>query len=343
MFDPMTQATQKLAAENSTLAHKPGNESDNGMENESDNERQLIELEVIAGLSQTPKQISPKYFYDEKGSALFDAIVDLDEYYLPRIEKEILTRHRAEICAVIGTGMTLVEPGAGSCEKIRWLLPDLEPAAYVPMDISGEHLQASAAALSDDYAELEVLPQVCDHTQGIELDVAEDAAPPVFFYPGSSVGNFEPAAAVEFMRGIRAQMNGVGGLLIGVDTKKDADVLHAAYNDAEGVTAQFNMNVLDNLNRLLEGDIDTDKFTHHALYNDEYGRIEMHLRCTGRHSAQLAGHEVEFAEGELVQTEYSYKYHPDEFIELAEQAGFAQRELWQDEKGWFSVIYFEPA
>jgi dimethylhistidine N-methyltransferase len=305
-----------------------------------------VELEVIAGLSLSPKQISPKYFYDEKGSALFDEITDLDEYYVPRVEKEIFTRHLAEICATVGKGVTLVEPGAGSCEKIRWLLPELEPAAYVPMDISGEHLQASAAALSDDYAELKVTPQVCDHTRGIELDGTASEAPPVFFYPGSSVGNFEPAAAVEFMRDMRAQMDDVGGLsgglLIGVDTKKDEAVLHSAYNDAAGVTAEFNINVLDNLNSLLEGDIDTDKFVHHALYNDKYGRIEMHLRCTGKHSAKLAGHQVEFAEGELVQTEYSYKYHPDEFIELAEQAGFASEKVWQDEQGWFSVMYFVP-
>ncbi len=302
-----------------------------------------VELEIIAGLSQIPKQIAPKYFYDEKGSALFKAITDLDEYYVSRVEKEIFTQHRSEICAAIGKGVTLVEPGAGSCEKIRWLLPELEPAAYVPMDISGEHLRASAAALSDDYAELKVMPHVCDHTRGIELDEAASEAPAVFFYPGSSVGNFEPAAAVEFMRGMRAQMNDAGGLLIGVDTKKDEEVLHSAYNDAAGVTAQFNINVLDNLNHLLDGDIDAGKFTHHALYNSEQGRIEMHLRCTGKHSAQLGCHQVEFAEGELVHTENSYKYHPDEFIELAEQAGFAPDKVWQDEQGWFAVMYFVPA
>ena len=301
-----------------------------------------VAQEVIAGLSQSPKQVSPKYFYDEKGSALFDAITELDEYYVPRVEKAILVRHRAEICAAIGSGMTLVEPGAGSCEKIRWLLPELDLAAYVPMDISGEHLQASAVSLGDDYAELKITPQVCDHTRGIDLNLAVDDAPPVFFYPGSSVGNFEPEAAVEFMRAMRAQMQDTGGLLIGVDTKKDADILHAAYNDSACVTAQFNINLLENLNSLLEGDIDTDKFAHHALYNVERGRIEMYLRCIGEHSAQLAGHQLEFAEGELVHTEYSYKYHPDEFIELARSAGFAPVKVWQDEDRWFAVMYFEP-
>ncbi|NND55489.1 MAG: L-histidine N(alpha)-methyltransferase [Gammaproteobacteria bacterium] len=302
-----------------------------------------VELEIMTGLARTPKQISPKYFYDQQGSELFDAITELDEYYVPRVEKEIFSAHRDAICEAIGEGVTLVEPGAGSCEKVKWLLPDLEPSAYVPMDISGEHLQASASALKAEFDELTVMPQVCDHTQGIDLELPVEDAPPVFFYPGSSIGNFEPDVAVDFLRDMRAQMNGDGGLLIGVDAKKDTDVLHAAYNDAEGVTAQFNLNVLDNLNNLLGGNLDSDKFEHHALYNDEQGRIEMHLRCTEAHAARLAGHTIRFADGELVHTENSYKYHPEEFVELAEQAGFEQSQLWQDNRGWFSVLYFEPA
>lgn len=300
----------------------------------------------MAGLARQPKQISPKYFYDQKGSALFDTITQLEEYYLPRIEKQIFAHYGNAMCAAIGKGVTMIEPGAGSCEKIKWLLPELEPAAYVPMDISAEHLQASALALSAAYPDLRVTPQVCDHTVGMQINVDVSHAPPVFFYPGSSIGNFEPDAAVDFLQSMRAHMAGrgpgSGGLLIGVDAKKDADVLHAAYNDAEGVTAGFNVNVLAHLNRLLAGDLDTDKFVHHALYNDKYGRIEMHLRCTQKHSAQLAGQQLEFAEGELVHTENSYKYHPDEFIALAERAGFAHRERWQDDRGWFSVMYFEP-
>ena len=302
-----------------------------------------VAAEVLAGLAQTPKQISPKFFYDQQGSALFDAITELDEYYLPRVEKQIFSEHHDAICETIGTGVTLIEPGAGSCEKIKWLLPELAPAAYVPMDISGEHLQASAAALREEFAELTVVPQVCDHTKGLKIDAQLDAAPPVFFYPGSSVGNFEPAGAVNFLRDMRAQMNDEGGLLIGVDTKKDPDVLHAAYNDAAGVTAEFNVNALNNLNQLLDGDIDSDKFEHHALYNEQQGRIEMHLRCKEDCSAQLAGERVEFAEDELIHTENSYKYHPEEFINLAERAGFEHRELWQDKRGWFSVLYFAPA
>ena len=305
-----------------------------------------IAAEVMEGLSQTPKQIAPKYFYDQKGSALFDAITDLDDYYVTRVEKHIFAKHRADICAAIGKGKILVEPGAGSCEKIKWLLPELQPAAYVPMDISADHLRTSADGFSATNPELKVLPQACDHTIGIELDIAVQAelgeAPPVFFYPGSSIGNFEPDAAVKFLCDMRAHMNSEGGLLIGVDAKKDEDILHAAYNDAEGITAEFNVNVLDHLNRLLEGDLDSEKFIHHALYNKKYGRIEMHLRCIGHHSARLAGQQLEFSEGELIHTENSYKYHPDEFIALAKRAGFAHQNLWQDDRGWFSVMYFVP-
>jgi len=313
------------------------------MESEESTLYDLMAEEVLAGLAGDPKEIAPKYFYDQKGSELFDSITALDEYYLPRVEKAIFSEHRAAICAALGAGNTLVEPGAGSCEKIRWLLPELKPAAYVPMDISGEHLQASAESFSAAYPDVDVLPQVCDHTQGLQLHVGNEEAPPVFFYPGSSVGNFEPEAAVAFMRDIRSQMDGSGGLLIGVDAKKDNDILHNAYNDSAGVTADFNINVLHHLNELLDGDLDSDKFEHHALYNEARGRIEMHLRCTEGHAARLAGEQVEFAEGELVHTENSYKYHPAEFAELAGQAGFADRQLWQDERGWYSVMYFEPA
>jgi dimethylhistidine N-methyltransferase len=307
-------------------------------------EQLAVATEVLAGFARTPKKIAPKFFYDQKGSALFDAITELDDYYLPRVEQQIFSAHGEAMCSAIGSGVTLVEPGAGSCEKIKWLLPELAPAAYVPMDISAEHLQASAEALSSEFSGLPVLPQACDHTVGIELEHQPAAnAPPVFFYPGSSIGNFTPVEAIGFMRAMRELMHDRGGLLIGVDTKKNVDVLHAAYNDSEGVTAQFNLNVLDHLNRVLDGNLDTQQFEHHALYNESEGRIEMHLRCAKTHTAELAGQVLQFHEDELVLTEYSYKYHPDEFIALAEHADFRQRELWQDERGWFSVMYFEPA
>ena len=299
--------------------------------------------EVLAGLRTTPKRIAPKFFYDKKGSELFDAITELDEYYVPRVERQIFAEHAADMCAAVGTGSTVIEPGAGSCEKITWLLPELAPEVYVPMDISGEHLEHSAAALSEQHPELAIRPQVCDHTAGLDLEDKLPDGKRVFFYPGSSVGNFEPADAVAFMQRMRALMDGAGGLLIGVDAKKDPQVLHAAYNDADEVTAAFNLNVLDHLNDELDGNLDTERFEHHALYNQQAGRIEMHLRCTESHTAELAGAPIAFDAGELVHTENSYKYHPDEFAALGEQAGLQPKACWQDDRGWFSVLYLEPA
>jgi len=301
-----------------------------------------VATEVLAGLRARPKHISPKYFYDQKGSALFDAITQLDEYYLPRVERQIFHDHSAAICDAVGAGATVIEPGAGSCEKIAWLLPELKPDLYVPMDISGEHLMRSAAALRERFPQLPIAPQVCDHTVGLELDAEIPDGDRVFFYPGSSIGNFEPTAAVEFMQRMRALMRDDSGLLIGVDTKKDRNVLHAAYNDSDGVTAAFNLNVLNHLNAQLDGDFATDDFEHHALYNESAGRIEMHLRCNRDHAVDLAGESVEFDAGELIHTESSYKYHPDEFAALGEQAGLQQRDCWQDEQGWFSVLYLTP-
>lgn len=302
--------------------------------------------EVLTGLQAEPKQISPKYFYDQKGAQLFDAITELDEYYVTRTERQIVEDNRAAICRTIGEGANIVEPGAGSCEKIRWLLPDLDPARYTPMDISTEHLQASAMRLREEYPDLFVKEQAFDHTQGLKVQEAEASEPVVFFYPGSSIGNFEPAEAVEFMREMCDQITATnaddGGLLIGVDAKKDRDVLEAAYDDSEGVTREFNLNVLDHLNELLEGDLEVDNFDHLARYDEEHGRIEMHLQCKRSHSAVLAGEELEFAKGEMIHTENSYKYHPDEFARLAGQAGFQVRKVWQDKRNWFSLMYLQP-
>ena len=309
--------------------------------------RDATATEVLDGLAARPRQISPKFFYDRKGSALFDAITGLDEYYIPRVEKAIFTEHGDSICAALGTGRVIIEPGAGSCEKIKWLLPGLDPALYIPMDISAAHLRASAAGLRNEFPGLAVEPQVCDHTVGLDIDAELyadlPARSPVFFYPGSSIGNFEPAAAVEFLARMRARLAPGGGLLIGVDAKKDPDVLHAAYNDSAGITAEFNLNALDHINDLLAGDIDTASFRHVAYYDEELGRIEMHLECTAGHKATLAGEELEFVVGERIHTENSYKYHPEEFAELAAAAGFRMGKLWQDEQGYFSVLYFEAA
>jgi dimethylhistidine N-methyltransferase len=298
--------------------------------------------EVLDGLLQIPKQILPKYFYDQVGSALFDTITRLDEYYIPRVEQDIFEQYKKQMCEEIGASRTIVEPGAGSCEKVKWLLPELEPATYVPMDISGYHLRQNAANLRRDYPDLTVNPLVFDHTNGLDLDKLLPDSAPVFFYPGSSIGNFEPLAAIDFMRKLRVNMGNDGGLLIGVDTKKDKAILHAAYNDPEGVTAAFNINVLRHLNFLFGSNLNPDAFEHVAFYNNEHGRIEMHLGCTKDHSAIVAGMYVNFRAGELVNTEYSYKYHPDEFSALARRAGLHMKRLWQDERRHFSLMYFVP-
>jgi dimethylhistidine N-methyltransferase len=308
---------------------------------ESDRPSRSLLAEVLYGLRSDPKRIAPKYFYDKRGAELFDAITELDEYYVMRTEAEIFHDNREQICEAIGPGANVIEPGAGSCEKIRWLLPELEPACYRPMDISAEHLRQSAERLVEDYPDLNVVPEVCDHTAGLEI---EDTTPPlVFFYPGSSIGNFEPDDAVAFMESMRSSMDESGGLLIGVDAKKDEALLLEAYDDRQGVTAEFNLNVLDHLNDRFGGTLASENFEHLAIYDEAEGRIEMHLRCTRSHAARLAGEVLRFEAGERVHTENSYKYHPDEFVALARKAGLELASLWQDERAWFSLLHLVPA
>lgn len=301
-----------------------------------------VATEILAGLAQTPKRIAPKYFYDQRGSELFDAITRLDEYYLPTAEQHIFDQFRSEICAQIGAGKTIVEPGAGSCEKIRWLLPELALKEYRPMDISAEHLASSAAVLRSDYPELRVVPIVCDHSGGLDSPEMRALPGPVFFYPGSSIGNFEPEAVVQFLASMRGAMDQDGGLLIGVDAKKDPDILHAAYNDRDGLTAAFNLNILSHLNVCAGAEFDTDNFEHVALYSEPAGRIEMHLRSHVDQDVQVAGHTVYFKRGELTHTENSYKYDPHEFVELAAQAGLGASHIWQDESRFFTLLYLTP-
>jgi len=305
-----------------------------------------IAAEVLAGLQDEPRHIAPKYFYDARGAALFDAITELDEYYVTRLERSILQECCADICAAVGPGASIVEPGAGSCEKIGWLLPALAPARYTALDISAGHLAASTARLRAAFPDVAIDARACDHTRGLEVDDVAGEAPLVFFYPGSSIGNFEPADAVAFLREMRGAIDAGGaggGLLIGVDAKKDEAVLNAAYNDSAGITRQFNLNVLDHLNALLDGNLDTTRFDHAAWYEPRCGRVEMHLRCRESHTAVLAGEELAFTAGELIHTENSYKYAPDEFAGLAARAGFGLRDLWQDPRRWVSVLYLVPS
>lgn len=302
--------------------------------------RSEFESDVLHGLSQRPAAIPPKYFYDAKGSSLFDRITELPEYYPTRSEIQILTTNADDIARHVGTGSLLVEPGGGSCAKVHILLQGLKPRAYVPMDISREHLQMSAEALAIDFPWLEVHAACADFTRQMVLPPSVPSATKVAFFPGSSIGNFKPDGAVEFLASI-ARLVGPGGyLLIGVDLKKDKKVLEAAYDDAAGITAQFNLNLLERINLELDADFVLEHWQHKAFYNDTLGRIEMHLVSTQHQTVTIGQAKFGFAAGETIHTENSYKYSSDEFIKLAKRAGFESEALWFDPAKLFSVHLF---
>ncbi len=281
-----------------------------------------IASEVMRGLTASRKSVSPKYFYDAKGSELFEAITALPEYYLTRTELKLFDRHLPEIAGELRGELCVIEYGSGSSLKIRRLLEMLTPAAYVPVDISKEHLQANAKMLHSDFPALHVYPVCADITRQITLPDEVSELVHVAFYPGSSIGNFEPQVATAFLRNVHQTIGAGGYLLIGVDRKKDLGVLQAAYDDAAGVTARFNLNVLQHLNDELAADFDLDLFSHVARYNQELGCIQMFLRSQVDQQVNVQGQIIRFSAGELMHTENSYKYHPDEFIELAGQAQF---------------------
>jgi dimethylhistidine N-methyltransferase len=295
--------------------------------------------EVLEGLWHRPKRLPCKLFYDETGSLLFDQICELQEYYPTRTETAILRQYGPEMAAQLGSECRLVEYGSGNGIKTRLLLDCLiEPTAYVPIDISREHLLRSAAALSRDYPSFPVLPVCADYTTAFDLpEGGRPARRTAVFFSGSTIGNFEPGEAVAFLRGVADVCGAGGGLLIGVDLKKDPALLHAAYNDREGVTAAFNLNLLHRINRELNGDVQVEQFVHHALYNPRPGRIEMHLVSMADQVARIGDARVRFREGESILTEYSYKYTPREFARLAARAGFAVQHVWTDERRRFSV------
>ena len=300
--------------------------------------------ELLAGLAQRPRSIAPKFFYDAAGSALFDRICELPEYYPTRTELEILSRHAGEMAACIGPDAELVEFGAGSSRKVRLLLDarDREGVRrYVPVDISVEHLAGAVELLRADYPGLDVRPLAADFTRPLTLP-ARDAVPArrAGFFPGSSIGNFTPEEAEAFLREAAVLLAG-GGLLIGVDLVKDPAVLHAAYNDAEGVTAAFNLNVLARANRELGADFDLDAFAHYAFYEPRRQRIEMHLQSLRRQQVRLCGRVFDIAEGESLHTENSYKYSIEGFRDLARRAGFQPKAVWCDDRRWFSVHWLQ--
>ena len=298
--------------------------------------------DVFEGLSREQKELPCKYFYDDRGSELFNTICGLDEYYPTRTETALLQAHGREMADLIGPGVCLIEFGCGSLLKTRLLLDALRsPAAFVPIDISADHLLQSAAALAADYPNLEVLPVVADFTRPVKLpDKARKASENrIGFFPGSTIGNFDHAGAADFLATVADMVGGGGALLIGVDLKKDEDILVRAYDDAQGVTAAFNRNVLERINRELGGCFDIETFRHRALYNGAEGRIEMHLVSEKDQTVTVHDRDFTFTEGETIHTEDSYKYHVEEFSSFAARAGFRSARTWVDGNGLFSLHY----
>ncbi len=301
--------------------------------------------DVIAGLSSEPRTLPCKYFYDERGAALFQKICELPEYYITRTEIDILDRHRAEIAAHLGAQINLIGLGTGSGTKTRILIEALEkPAGYIPVDISEKQLRKSTALFHKIFPDLEILPVCADYLQPVALpSTRRKAARNVVYFPGSTIGNFEPDEATQFLRRIAKVCCHGGALLIGVDLRKDRDVIEAAYNDTAGVTARFNLNLLARANRELRADFDLQHWQHRAIYNSDAGRIEMYLISQIDQAVHVADYTFEFRSGEKIITEFSYKYAPEGFAALARNAGFEFQKMWTDDARLFGVFYFVAA
>jgi len=306
--------------------------------------RDAMGEEVLSGLQQRQKTLPCKYFYDERGSALFDAICELPEYYLTRTELGIMETHVADMAAMLGPQLTLVEPGSGSSLKTRLLLDHLrEPVAYVPVDISRAHLVNAADRLNRLYPDLEVLPVCADFNQAFEVPAPRRTAErTAVYFPGSTLGNFPPVEAVPLLDHMRRLAGPGGALLLGADLRKDRDVLQRAYDDAAGVTAAFNLNILERINRELDGDFDLGRFRHRAVYNETEGCIEMHLVSLGSQIVRVSGESFGFHDGEHILSERSYKYSLEGLTTLALRAGLSLEQHWLDDRGYFCVAYLKP-
>ncbi len=298
--------------------------------------------DVIAGLSSDPRALPCKYFYDERGAALFQKICELPEYYVTRTEIDILSRHHSEIAAQIGPNVELIGLGTGAGTKTRIVIEALEkPAVYVPVDISEKQLRKSSAFFRKIFPNLEILPVCADYLQPVVLpSPRHKPARNVVYFPGSTIGNFEPPEALEFLRRIANVAGQGGGLLIGVDLQKDQNVIEAAYNDQAGVTAEFNLNLLAHINRETGANFDLTQWRHRAIYNSEAGRIEMYLISATDQTVRMQDRQFHFRAGEKILTEHSYKHTPEGFIALARQAGFDFVKLWTDDARLFGVFYF---
>jgi L-histidine Nalpha-methyltransferase len=304
-------------------------------------EREAFLRDVVTGLAASPKAIPSKYFYDEEGSRLFEQICELDAYYPTRTEIAILRDNAGEIAELIGEGAVLVEPGAGAAQKVRVLLDAAEEAlkAYVPLDISGEHLIEASEKLAADYPRMKIVPIVADFSKPFDLDAEAPSGRRVGFFPGSTIGNFTPEQARAFLARLLGLLGPGSGLVIGVDLQKDVGVLERAYDDPEGVTAAFNLNLLTRINAELGGDFDLASFAHKAIYNAQKSRIEMHLVSLAAQTVTVSGESFAFGEGETIHTENSCKYTVEGFAALAEQAGWTVERVWTDENRLFSVHY----
>jgi dimethylhistidine N-methyltransferase len=297
--------------------------------------------DVLRGLGAPKKELPCKYFYDEAGSELFERITELEEYYPTRTERAIMERHAAEMAELLGPRCLLIEYGSGSSSKTRFLLDHLcDPAGYVPIDVSGEHLRRTGRALAEEYPRVKVLPLCADFTRPLQLPAHQEAAARrVVYFPGSTLGNFSPEKATHLLRRTADLCGRGGGLLVGIDLQKQPRLIEAAYNDRQGVTAAFNRNILVRINRELGADFDINQFAHRAFYNVARHRIEMHLVSRRDQTVHVGGMRFFFAEGESIHTENSYKFGLRTMAELAEAAGFAVERVWTDERQYFSVFY----
>ena len=314
-------------------------------EQEHDADRARL-AQVVAGLKETPPRISPIWFYDQRGSALFQRICELPEYYPTRTELAIMRAHAADMADALGANVAIVEPGSGASLKTRLLLDALDaPAAYVPVDISRESLLVAAQRLRRDYPQLRVQPVCADFTRPFDLPsaVLRDARRRVVYFPGSTLGNFASDEAIHLLARLAAIAGRDGALLLGLDSVKPASILERAYDDAAGVTAEFNLNALRHLNRELGATFDLTAFEHRAPWVAGHARIEVHLVARRDMSFSLGSETFRLRRGEYLLTEYSHKYTPESAARLAAAAGLAVRRTWSDPRGWFSVLLLEPA
>lgn len=301
--------------------------------------------EILEGLSQAQKMIPPKYLYDKKGSEIFEEICELPEYYPTRSELEILTTNAREMAALIGKDALIIEPGCGNGKKVRSLLKQLKsPRGYIPLEISSEMLEKVSEEIQDEFPELEVTPVCDDFTRDdLELEVLKEFSSNrrVIFFPGSTIGNLLPKDAIKLLKKFSSWIGDNGGILIGVDLKKDHRTLELAYDDPKGVTANFNLNLLDRLNEEFGASFETQNFAHEAFYNEALGRVEMHLKSKVPQQVSMGDTVINFKSGETIHTENSYKYTVDEFCDLATRAQLFLKSYWKDCRNLFCVYYFE--